>query len=128
VIADAQLTSVAADLRAAANVIRGRGRAVSKFVDVATGAVCLLGAIRVAITGDPCPSHGQLDLATLKRINRADLATDAYVTRHRLARFRATATTPAAAWSDRVASSAGEVAELLEAVAAELDTRAEVAR
>jgi hypothetical protein len=120
---------VAADLRAAASVVRERGLARGALCDK-DGRVCLIGAIRVAVTGSPATTQADHDTATAARLFRAETAVDEYLAD--LAPGPNCGGRPgvwtAASWNDRAAGTAEQAAELLETVAAGLAAGTEATR
>ncbi|MFD7511831.1 hypothetical protein ACFV5N_21195 [Streptomyces sp. NPDC059853] len=102
---------VAATLRLAVHVISERGRTVGVFERAVTGAVCMVGAIRVAAHGDACTDDEGSEAAIEAVSTRID---SPIVYRDPIERI--------AEWHDRPERTDDEVIAQLRRIADELDT------
>lgn len=109
---------LATDLRATAGVLRAEGWCRDTFCDPTDGRLCLVGAIRKAIAGEPDRHPRDIVLA-----GRAYVA-EAALTLHVTEAGAVVEDEGVVAWNDTVCRSADEAVALVERVAAGIESEA----
>lgn len=111
------ITARPEDLRAAAQILRQRGHTTGTYAESATGPVCLVGALRIAIAGTPHFNAEHVEPALRTRALLAEAAVGQYLERRGLLE----GDTFVPQWNDERCTGGDEAVAVLEAFAAELE-------